>query len=78
MTQPVYFGIVMQHGLERPQKYFDEVPRPLREKDAPLAYCCRLDTLPGGEAFAALPAEALLWVYHGWKARGRLPPDTRG
>lgn len=36
---PVYFGIVMSHGRECPQIFFDEVPRPLLVKGSPLVYC---------------------------------------
>lgn len=68
-----YFGIVIAHGVERPQVYRDEVPRPLLVKGTPLVYCCRIS-----EDLARLPVRDLYAVYRGWKADGRLPPDERG
>ena len=68
-----YFGIVMRHGQEMPQVFYDEVPRPLLVKGTPLVYCCRIS-----EALSKLPVRDIHAVYRGWKADGKLPPDERG
>ncbi|HJQ59438.1 MAG TPA: hypothetical protein VJ890_21200 [Vineibacter sp.] len=74
---PVYFGIVMSHGVERPQLFYDEVPRALLVKRSPLVYCCRLDKICANVQIA-LTVRDIYAVYRGWKADGKLPPDERG
>ena len=66
-----YFTVERHMGKERPQLYWDELPRaPIRN----LVYVLRLDTLPNGERMTRAQLSALYAVFCRLREQGKLPP----
>jgi hypothetical protein len=78
MSDAVYFGVIRWNGGESPRRFYDEVPRELLRKGAPLVYCTRLDTLPNGDAMVNAPLDHLMRVYVYLRDRNKLPAEDRG
>jgi hypothetical protein len=76
--EPVYFGVIRNHGVETPRLFYERVPPDLLKKGSRLVYCTRLDTLPAGDRLVSQSLARLFEVYQRLRDAGRLPVENRG